>query len=117
MRLNCTAALAFALAASAPLVASAQTGPAWAVTRLPSALLSQACAPTAAYEVPAVPLRVTGGQSLDVRVTSSPGDLVTINAGSANGIQVGQEFYARRLQKDHDQTVSKTSPGTIRTAG
>jgi hypothetical protein len=117
MRLNCTAALAFALAASAPVVTSAQNGPAWAATHLPAAVLTQACAPSAAYEVPAVPLRVSGGQSLEARVSTSPGDLVTINAGRSNGIQVGQEFFVRRLQKDRDQTVSRTSPGTIRTAG
>jgi hypothetical protein len=117
MRFNCTGALAFALAASASIAAFAQTGPAWTATHLPSGVLSQACAPTAAYEVPAVPLRVTGGQSLEARVTLSPGDLVTINAGRNNGIQVGQEFFARRLQKDRVQTVSKATPGTIRTAG
>jgi hypothetical protein len=30
---------------------------------------------------------------------------------------VGQEFYARRIQKDRDQVVSAATPGTIRTAG
>jgi hypothetical protein len=117
MRLTRTAALFTTLAAFAPVAVSAQNGPAWTATHLPPAVLTQACAPTAAYEVPSVPLRVTGGQALEPRVTVTPGDLVTINAGRNNGMQVGQEFYARRLQKDRDQTVSKATPGTIRTAG
>jgi len=117
MRLRVTAAAAALAAFVAPAAVSAQTGPAWAATHLPSDVLSQICAPAAAYEVPAVPLRVTGGQSLEPRVSVSPGDLVTVNAGRNNGMQVGQEFFARRLQKDRDQTVSKATPGTIRTAG
>jgi hypothetical protein len=119
MRLRVIAAAVTAALAAfvAPGAVSAQTGPAWAVTHLPPDVLSQVCAPAAAYEVPAVPLRVTGGQSLEPRVSLSPGDLVTLNAGRSNGMQVGQEFFARRLQKDRDQTVSKATPGTIRTAG
>jgi hypothetical protein len=64
-----------------------------------------------------VPLRITGGQALEVRVGWAPGDLITINGGRDNGIQVGQEFFVRRLQKDRDKVVSPATPGTIRTAG
>ena len=46
---------------------------------------------------PDTPLRITGGQDSSVRTSHAPGDLVTINAGSQNGIEVGQEFYTRRL--------------------
>ena len=118
MRLRQTAASLLSIAALAvPVAVSAQTGPAWVATHLPPEVLTLACAPAPAYEMPAAPLRITGGQSTGTRVTSSPGDLITINAGTANGIQVGQEFFARRLQKERDQRVSKTTPGTIRTAG
>src|SRR5688572_12950192 len=117
MRLSRIAGSLAAIAALVtPVVISAQTGPAWAATKLPSDVLSVACAPAAVFEMPAVPLRVTGGQSLEPRVTAAPGDLVTINGGRKNGIQVGQEFYARRIQKDRDQKVSLATPGTIRTA-
>jgi hypothetical protein len=118
MRLRQTAASLLSIAALAvPVAVSAQTGPAWVATHLSSDVLTLACAPALAYEMPAVPLRITGGQSTEFRVTSSPGDLITINAGTANGIQVGQEFFARRVQKERDQRVSKATPGTVRTAG
>jgi hypothetical protein len=117
MRLNRTAALFVALAFVAPPAVSAQTGPAWAATHLPADVLALTCAPSAAYETPAVPLRVTGGQSLEVRDSAAPGDLITVNAGRANGMQVGQEFFVRRLLKDRDQVVSRATPGTVQTAG
>ena len=117
MRLTRTAALAALAAFVLPVAAAAQTGPAWKPTRVSADLLPLVCAPAITYEVPAVPLRISGGQSLDARVDAAPGDLLTINAGRNNGIQVGQEFFVRRLQKDRDQTVSRATPGTIRTAG
>ena len=117
MRLTRTAALTALAALALPVAAAAQNGPAWSATHLPAEVLPLVCAPGLTYEVPAVPLRVTGGQSLESRVASAPGDLITINAGSSNGIQVGQEFFVRRLQKERDRVVSKATPGTIRTAG
>ena len=118
MRLTRTAAVFAALAPLAvPAGASAQTGPAWAATHLPADVLAMACAPSAVNEVPTVPLRVTGGQSIEVRDSAAPGDLITINGGSANGIQVGQEFFVRRMLKDRDQVVSPATPATVQTAG
>ena len=117
MRLTRTAALVAALVPLAAATAAAQTGPAWAATHLPADVLSLACAPSAVSEVPAVPLRVTGGQSLEARISAAPSELITINAGSANGIQVGQEFFVRRFLKDRDQIVSRETPGTVHTAG
>jgi hypothetical protein len=117
MRFNRTAALAAIAAIALPAAAAAQTGPAWSATHLPADVLPLVCAPAVAYEVPAVPLRITGGQAPAARVVWAPGDLVTINAGRNNGIQVGQEFFVRRLQKARDEVVSRQTPGTIRTAG
>ena len=118
MRLTRTAALFAALAPlAAPPAVSAQTGPAWAATHLPPDVLAMACAPSAVNEVPAVPLRVTGGQTLETRDSAAPGDLVTINAGLANGLQVGQEFFVRRILKDRDQAISQATPATVQTAG
>jgi hypothetical protein len=59
-----------------------------------------------------VPLHVTGGQSLDARVDWAPGRPPHHQRRRNNGIQVGQEFFARRLQKDRDQSVSRETPGT-----
>ena len=117
MRLTRTAALAALAAFVLPAAAAAQTGPAWKPTHISADVLPLVCAPAITYEAPAVPLHVTGGQALEVRIGWAPGDLITINAGRNNGIQVGQEFFARRLQKERDQIVSRETPGTIRTAG
>lgn len=107
-----------ALAVPATAVAvSAQTGPAWAATHLSADVLTMACAPAVAYEQSSVPLRITGGQAAEVRVTATPGDLITINAGSKNGIEVGQQFFVRRVQEIYGTKVSRRTPGIIRTAG
>src|SRR6185503_6378843 len=107
-----TAAL---LAAATPLVA--QRGPAPEITRLPADVIAQACAPALAFERPLQSLLITGGQDSVTRHVYGPGDLVTINAGSDNGIEVGQEYYVRRLQAPRGTSMSRTSPGSIRTVG
>ena len=107
--------LAAGLLASVPL--SAQTGPASRPTGLPADTLALACAPSLAFEAPATPLRVTGGQDTFVRRIYQPGDLITINAGTENGIEVGQEFYTRRVQVQGRSRVSRDRPGVIRTSG
>jgi hypothetical protein len=117
MRFTRTAALAAIAAFALPAAAAAQTGPAWTGTKIPADVLALTCAPSNAYEMPAVPLHISGGQAPEVRSTVAPGDLLTVNAGSANGMQVGQEFFVRRVLKDRDQTVSKETPGTVQTAG
>jgi hypothetical protein len=103
------------LAAPSPSVA--QRGPAPAATNLPPEVLALACAPTMAFEVPPMPLRVTGGQDSFVRRIFHPGDLVTINAGTNNGIEVGQEFYVRRVQAPSGGRVTRDTPGVVRTTG
>jgi hypothetical protein len=117
MRFTRTAALAALATFVLPAAAAAQNGPAWSATKIPADVLALTCAPSSASEVPAVPLHVTGGQSLEGRVSAAPGDLITVNAGRANGMQVGQEFFVRRFLKDRDQFVSPQSPGTVQTAG
>ena len=106
---------AFVLTIALPAVA--QRGPAPVPTSLSPDVISLACAPAIAYEVPAVPLRVSGGQESVPRETYAPGDLVTINAGTRGGITVGQEFYTRRVLPSAEARVSRTNPGTIRTSG
>jgi hypothetical protein len=103
------------LAATSP--ARAQRGPAPTSVRLSPEVLSLACAPGAALEPPPTPLRITGGQDSFARRIYGPGDLVTINAGTKNGIEVGQEYYVRRLQVDRREPLSRDHPATIRTTG
>jgi len=86
-------------------------------THLSADVLALACAPSMAFEQPPTPLRVTGGQDSFVRRTYSSGDLITINAGSDNGIDVGQEYYVRRAQAAERRPVTRDNPATIRTTG
>jgi hypothetical protein len=99
------------------LPAVAQRGPAAAATSLPPDVLSLACAPSMTYEAPAVSLHISGGQESTRRASHAPGDLVTLNAGTRDGITVGQEFYTRRVLASGEERVSRTNPGTIRTTG
>lgn len=94
-----------------------QLGPAPAATHLPPEVMALACAPTMVFEAHPTPLRVTGGQDSFIRRSFIPGDLITINAGTNNGIDVGQEFYTRRVQVAARRSVSRETPGTVRTSG
>ena len=96
---------------------SAQRGPAPASAQLPAEVIALACAPRATFETPDHPLRVTGGQESFERRTFAPGDLVTINAGTNNGIGVGQEFFTRRVQLKSRARPSSSDPANIRTSG
>ena len=104
-----------ALLGSAPL--SAQRGPAAAAAHLPADVLGLACAPRAALEIPNTPLRITGGQDAGIRQTHAPGDLVTINAGIQNGIEVGQEYYTRRVLIAEREEITPLTPATVMTTG
>lgn len=99
------------------VVSAAQTGPAPGVTHLRAEVLSLACAPAISYEAPPVPLRITGGQDAFARRIFAPGDLVTINAGTHNGIEVGQQFFVRRVQVSQQESITRATPASIRTAG
>ncbi len=103
--------------AAAVLPLSAQTGPAPQMLHTDPQTLALACAPTLTYETPMTPLHVTGGQSTLKRVSHAPGDLVTINGGTANGIEIGQEYFVRRLQQDKGTATSRKSPAVVRTVG
>ena len=111
-RAFCVAAL---LAAATPL--SAQRGPAASMSHVAPDVLALACAPAITYDTPAMPLHITGGQDSVVRRNYAPGDLVTINAGTQNGITIGQEFYIRRVQPVDRSPVRPSTPGVIRTTG
>jgi hypothetical protein len=52
-----------------------------------------------------------------MRWSYAPGDLLTINAGTDNGIEVGQEYYVRRVQPAERRPVTRENPATIRTTG
>jgi hypothetical protein len=96
---------------------SAQRAGLPAPVQLPPEVLELACAPKAAFDAPPTPLRITGGQDANIRYTHGSGDIVTINAGSQNGIQVGQEYYTRRVLVSRAESVTKATPITVVTSG
>ena len=110
-----TAAAVATLMASATL--AAQRGPSAAAAHLPAEIIGLACAPKAALEVPNTPLRVTGGQDSSIRHSHAPGDLITINAGSQNGIEVGQEYFTRRVLIVEREKITPLTPATVVTSG
>lgn len=112
------ALLALACAAAGASMA-AQRGPAPAAIRprLDPAVIGLACAPSVVFEPPPAALRVTGSQGSFIRQTHAEGDLITINAGRANGLEVGQEFFTRRVLLDQRRPATRATPGVVRTSG
>jgi hypothetical protein len=98
-------------------VAAAQRAPAPVSVNLPPEILSLACAPSLTFDAPPVPIRVLGGQDSDIRRNWAPGDLITINAGSDNGVDIGQEYYTRRAVPLEKRAIGRDNPATIRTSG
>jgi hypothetical protein len=111
--LAATAALLTALT----VPAAAQRGPAPSKTNLPADVLAVACKPALAFELPDRSLRITGGQDATPRRVWGPGDLITINAGENNGIEIGQQYFVRRVQVENAQKVSRITPASIATVG
>ena len=111
-----TGLFTLALLASATSL-SAQRGPTSPMKHLPPDQVALACAPTVTSTQPMRPMRVTGGQDAIVRRTHAPGDLVTINAGVKNGVEVGQEFFTRRVLISPRTPMSSDSPAAVLTTG
>ena len=103
------------LTSASPL--AAQKGPASPMNSLPPETVALACAPSVTSTKPMRPMRVTGGQDTIVRRTHAPGDLVTINAGTRNGIEVGQEFYTRRVLISPRTPLTPDTPAAVLTTG
>ena len=109
------AALVAAAVVGGGLPVLAQRAPAPAPVKLPPEVLELACAPKLSFEAPPTPIRVTGSQESFVHRIFGPGDLITINAGSDNGIEVGQEYYTRRAVPIERRAIGRDNPATIRT--
>ena len=116
-RRNAVALFTAAALVAFVLPAFAQRAEAPRSTGLSHEILTLACDPTLVYETPGTPLRITGSQESFVHQSFAPGDLVTINAGTDNGIEVGQEFFTRRPVPVQRRSISRENPGTIRTTG
>ena len=86
-----------AVAFLTPAPALSPRSPALAAAHMDAEVLALACAPVAATSRPNTTLRISGGQDTYPRLTYSQGEFVTLNAGSKQGLQIGQEFFVRRM--------------------
>ena len=76
-----------------------------------------ACAPMSLAAPPTHSMRVVGGQVAG-RIMFGPGEPLVINAGTANGIKIGQVFFVRRYITDRFTPVTPDfQPHSIHTAG
>jgi hypothetical protein len=112
---NAAASLMVAAVLAAALPVMAQRGPAPAPVNLPPEVLSLACAPKLTFEAPPTPMRITGSQESFVHRNFAPGDLITVNAGTDNGVEVGQEYYTRRAVPVEKRAIGRDNPAAIRT--
>jgi hypothetical protein len=96
---------------------AAQRAPTPDPVNLPPEVLSLACAPTLTFEDPPAPLRVTGSQNSSIHQNFAPGDLITVNGGTDNGIEVGQLYYTRRAVPRERRSISHDNPAVIQTTG
>ena len=109
-----TCILALGLLATAPLYAQRRL--AQGMSHVPAAQLALACSPTLVFEAPSPSLVVTGGQDSYIHHAYGAGELLTINGGAENGIEVGQEYFVRRLQPGR-LGVSRANPAPVSTVG
>jgi hypothetical protein len=76
-----------------------------------------ACGPLAAIVRPAAAVRILGGEEPG-RAQFAGGDRVVINAGRAQGLEPGQEFFIRRVVLDRAAgRLAGLQPTSIHTAG
>lgn len=105
-------------ASAAPPPATAQPGlvspPPWSFNDL-------ACAPHLVTALPNGRFRVSGSMDTFVKQMMASPDVLVINAGLQQGLQVGQEFFVRRVPRnmgargpDRDHPVSAHTAGRIR---
>lgn len=77
-----------------------------------------ACAPVAATAKPPTPITVVAGKD-PAKTLFGTKDAVIVNAGTAQGVRTGDEFYARRVVADNftDRQRAGRAPVSIHTAG
>lgn len=75
------------------------------------------CAPQAALTVPSQSLRILGGAEPS-RALFAAGEIVFVNAGTDQGIQPGQHYFARRVIADRFAVqTTEAVPRSIHTGG
>src|SRR5512145_809910 len=94
------ASTALALALTLLATAGAQTPESPRLVPPPASVAADlACAPFLTYAPPKSQLRVTGSQDTYVKQMMGPGDTLVISGGLDKGLQVGQEYFVRRVTR------------------
>lgn len=88
----------------------------FAAVPLTAPQISAACAPTQVMTAPTPTLHVIGAQDTVPRGLFGPRELVILDGGAQAGVQMGQEYYIRRIYS-FGPPPSKTGPRTITTVG
>jgi hypothetical protein len=111
MRVSSFGAAAIVLAAVSVAGAQGQAVPSG------STAAAITCASPATLDVPTNPLRILGSQDSAPRTVFHPSDMLVLSAGTANGIQVGQQYFVRRpafADARHRQVTGILTAATIR---
>jgi hypothetical protein len=88
--------LAAALVVVATVAGDAQPQP----STLSALEVAVACAPPPTFDPPAgVPLRIVGAQDSIARTDFGTRDRLVVNGGTADGVEIGQQFYVRRANR------------------
>ena len=107
----------FTLAATIALAGTAAAASAQSLEPLTNAQVSVACAPPPVLSLePSDAPRISGSQDTVTRSTFGTPELLVINAGSARGLQINQQFFVRRLFRTAE-TLHDKVPHTVLTAG
>ncbi|HUK32816.1 MAG TPA: hypothetical protein VLV86_02835, partial [Vicinamibacterales bacterium] len=97
-----TLATTVALAGILSTVASAQTPP------LSSSQITVSCAPLPDVQfVPISAPRIMGSQDVVSRSTFGTPELLVVNAGASNGMQINQQYFVRRLFRTAETHTDK----------
>jgi hypothetical protein len=107
---------AFGQISSIQVIEAQPTDPRFGPRTLTPALV--ACADLPTMTTPAPGLRVIAAQAGDNRVVFAPGEVVVINAGTPQGVNVGNRYFTRRVLPGVDSGEPTVfNPGAIRTTG
>lgn len=75
------------------------------------------CGPVSAMAAPVVPMKIVGGTERRKQMFGT-GETVLVNAGTAQGVRIGQHFFVRRVVQDrHAEPTAEIQPKSIHTAG
>ena len=122
-----TAGLVMAVLLGAATAAAAQTSPAPAAPPLPSAqayggktLIPAivACTDLPTTTVPTPTFRILAPHTADLRAGAARNEIVVLNAGTPQGVGIGQRYFTRRISPPISrESISAAERGAVRTTG